>query len=108
MNVSTLNWFVIVLAVFAANLPFVNQQVFGIIALNKSAAYIKPIWVRLIELLVLYFIVGGVAHMLESRVGNAFVQTWEFYAITGCLFLVFAYPGYVYRYLRKHTRVASE
>ena len=23
---------------------------------------------------------------------------WEFYAVTGSLFLVFAFPGFVYRY----------
>jgi len=50
---------------------------------------------------VLYFIVGSVAFMLEARLGNAFPQTWEFYAITGCLFLVLAFPGFVARYLRK-------
>ncbi len=77
------------------------------IGLNKSPDYIKPIWIRLIELVVLYGVVGAVARFLESHVGNAFNQTWEFYAITACLFVVFAYPGYVYRYLRRQTRRAS-
>jgi hypothetical protein len=39
--------------------------------------------------------------MLESRIGDAFPQTWEFYAITGCMFVVLAFPGFVLRYLRK-------
>ncbi|WP_432239268.1 DUF2818 family protein [Herbaspirillum robiniae] len=101
MNVSLFSWVVIILAAFAANLPFFNQQLFALVPLNKQAAWIKPIWVRLIELLVLYFAVGIVAHFLEACIGNVFSQTWEFYAITGCLFLVLAYPGYVLRYLRK-------
>ncbi|NUU03726.1 DUF2818 family protein [Herbaspirillum robiniae] len=101
MNVSLFSWVVIILAAFAANLPFFNQQLFALVPLNKQAAWIKPIWVRLIELLVLYFAVGIVAHFLEAGIGNVFSQTWEFYAITGCLFLVLAYPGYVLRYLRK-------
>jgi hypothetical protein len=46
-------------------------------------------------------VVGGIAYLLESRIGNTFSQGWEFYAVTGCLFLVLAFPGFVHRYLRK-------
>jgi len=28
-------------------------------------------------------------------------QGWEFFAVTGCLFIVLAYPGFVMRYMRK-------
>ncbi|WP_413459817.1 DUF2818 family protein [Herbaspirillum huttiense] len=101
MNVSLFSWIVMLLAALAANLPFFNQQLFGLIPLSKDAAWIKPIWLRLLELVVLYFVVGVVAHLLEAGIGNVFTQGWEFYAITGCLFLVLAYPGYVMRYLRK-------
>ena len=65
-------------------------------------AHTKHFVVRLLELFVLYFVVGGLAYLLESRIGNVFPQTWEFYAITGCVFVVFAFPGFVLRYLRKH------
>jgi len=58
----------------------------------------------LIELLVLYAIIGLIAYLLESRIGGVFTQGWEFFAVTGCLFLVFAYPGFVVRYLRKRHR----
>lgn len=101
MNVSLLSWCVILLAVLAANLPFFNQQLFGLLPLSKSADYRKPVWMRLLELFVLYFVVGAIAHVLEANIGNAFAQTWEFYAVTACLFLVLAYPGFVLRYLRK-------
>lgn len=101
MNVSLLSWFVILLAVLAANLPFFNQQLFALIPLSKAADYRKSVWLRLLELVVLYFVVGGIAHVFEANIGNTFPQTWEFYAVTGCLFLVLAYPGYVVRYLRK-------
>lgn len=63
---------------------------------------IKTVWVRLLELLVLYFLVGVFAYVLESNIGNTFTQGWQFYAVTACMFLVFAYPGYVLRYLKKH------
>lgn len=71
----------------------------AVLPLKAGAA--KPVWVRLVELFVWYWVVGGTGRLLESRIGNAFSQTWEFYVVTGCLFLVFAFPGYVHRYLRK-------
>lgn len=98
MDLSLSAWFVILLALCAANLPFVNERLFGLIGLRRPA---KPIWVRLGELVVLYFAVGGAARLVEARIGSVFPQGWEFYAITACLFLVLAYPGYVYRYLRR-------
>jgi hypothetical protein len=97
IDVSVASWLVIALAVAFANLPFVNESVFGVIAYRGR----KPFIVRLIELIVLYFVVGAIAYFLEARIGNVFMQTWEFYAISGCLFVVLAFPGFVVRYLRK-------
>ena len=56
---------------------------------------------RLLELIVLYFVVGALARLLEGRIGNVFDQTKEFYMLTGCLFIMLAFPGFVMRYLRK-------
>ena len=56
---------------------------------------------RMLDIVILYFIFGAVAFALEARIGNGVPQTWEFYSITGCLFLVLAFPGFVTRYLRK-------
>jgi hypothetical protein len=103
VDISLASWLVIAVALAFANLPFLNESVLGFIpvkpALNRKHG--KYFAVRLLELLVLYFIVGALAHVLESRIGTAFPQTWEFYAITACLFLVLAFPGFVLRYLRK-------
>ncbi|HYD96107.1 MAG TPA: DUF2818 family protein [Noviherbaspirillum sp.] len=99
MDVSLASWFVILLAAAAANLPFLNERLFGVLSLARPA---KSPWLRLLELAVLYFIVRGVAWLMEARIGNVFPQRWEFYAITACLFLVLAFPGFVFRYLRKH------
>lgn len=98
MNVSLSTWFVILLAVLAANLPFLNERLFMVIPIGSD---IKPFWLRLVELIILYAAVGGIAYLFESRAGNVFAQTWEFYAVTVCLFIVLAYPGFVFRYLRK-------
>ncbi|WP_137173406.1 DUF2818 family protein [Massilia sp. HP4] len=96
---------VIALALAGANLPFVNERLFGLVPVpgGKAAAKArnKAFALRLLELVVLYFIVGLVAKLLESRIGSVFVQTWEFYAVTGCMFLVLAFPGFVMRYMRK-------
>ncbi|SNT21472.1 Protein of unknown function [Noviherbaspirillum humi] len=88
----------ILLAALAANLPFLNERLFGVVPTGRP---LKPTWMRLLELALLYAVVRGIAYGLEASAGNAFVQGWEFYAITLCLFLVLAYPGFVYRYLRR-------
>jgi hypothetical protein len=106
LDVSLAAWLVVVAALAAANLPFVNESAFGFIPLHRQGngaggARRKPFLLRLLELVVLYFIVGALAHALESNIGSAFAQGWEFYAITGPMFVVLAFPGFVLRYLRK-------
>jgi hypothetical protein len=103
VDVSLASWLVIAVALAFANLPFLNESVLGFIPVKpaRNRAHAKYFVVRLLELVVLYFVVGALAHALESRIGTAFPQTWEFYAITACLFVVLAFPGFVLRYLRK-------
>jgi hypothetical protein len=109
VDVSLASWLVIAVALAFANLPFLNENVFGFVPLpdaksggdTPGRAHTKHFVVRLLELFVLYFVVGGLAYLLESRIGNVFPQTWEFYAITACVFVVFAFPGFVLRYLRR-------
>ena len=91
-------WLVIVVAFVAANLPFVNQRVLALIPLSGP----KILAVRLAELVVFYFIAGGVGLALENQAGQIAPQGWQFYAITGALFVTFSFPGFVYRYLLKH------
>ncbi|MGB7481407.1 MAG: DUF2818 family protein [Burkholderiaceae bacterium] len=105
MNVSLSSWFVILIAIAGANLPFLNERLFAVFPLGALGRDgVKPFWLRLIELFVLYALVGVVAYVLEAQIGNVFRQGWEFYAVTGSLFIVLAYPGFVYRYLRKRRR----
>ena|SRR5437868_11212761 len=99
MSASAGGWFVILLALACANLPFINQRVFAVIPLRQPR---KPIWVRLVELIVSYVLVGAVGFAVEASLGNAFAQGWQFYAITACMMLVFAFPGYTWQYLVKH------
>ena len=99
MSASAGGWFVILLALACANLPFVNQRLFAVIPLGKPR---KPFWMRLAELIVYYLLVGSVGFAVEAGLGNRFAQGWQFYAITACLMLVFAFPGYTWQYLVKH------
>ncbi|MEY2617139.1 MAG: hypothetical protein RL522_141 [Pseudomonadota bacterium] len=93
LNVSV--WFVIVLALLAANLPFFSQRLLGLLPLKAP----KSLAVRLAELVVMYFLAGGVGLLLEHRAGQIAPQGWEFYAITASLFVTLAFPGFVWRYL---------
>ena len=91
-------WLVIVVAFAAANLPFANDRLLGFWPLRKP----KPLGLRLAELVLMYFIAGGLGLLLEQRAGQIAPQRWEFYAITGALFITFAFPGFIWRYLWKH------
>lgn len=88
-------WFVVGLALVAANLPFVTNRLLGLVPM----ALPKSLPIRLAELLLYYLLVGGIGLLLEQRAGQIAPQGWEFYAITGALFLTLAFPGFVYRYL---------
>ena len=96
MSITASIWLIILAALVAANLPFANQR-WGIV--GPAAPGRKPLWARLVEMLVLYLLVGGLALLLERRAGQIAPQGWEFYAVTATLFLTLAFPGFVYRYL---------
>jgi len=92
-------WVVLLVALLAANLPFLTERVMGLMPLAGRA---KSLAVRLAELVVLYFIAGGIGLLFERRAGQIAPQGWEFYAVTGALFIVLAFPGFTWRYLMKH------
>ena len=91
-------WLLVLLALLTANLPFISNCLFGILALTSS----KNLAVRLAEMVVWYVAIGGLGVYLEQLNGQTTPQAWEFYVITGTLFLTSAFPGFTYRYLFKH------
>ena len=99
MLISVSVWSVVAVAFVAANLPFLSHKLFCLVRPKNT----KSLGIRLGELVVFYFLVGALGLLLEKRIGQIAPQTWEFYAITATLFLTFAFPGFVYRYLLKHT-----
>ena len=100
MTYSVSVWLVVFLAVAGAMLPFVSQRLMGVLAVSTP----KTMGTRLLELIACYFLVGGIALLLEKNAGQIAPQGWEFYAITGTMFITLAFPGFVYRYLLKHPR----
>jgi beta-lactamase regulating signal transducer with metallopeptidase domain len=121
MNQTVAVWMLIVVALFAANIPFLNDRLFALIPLRSRAVQTpelasstqliqeqsqrndKSFFVRVLELLVLYVLVGLLAYFFESTIGNPFKQRWEFYSITFSLFVVLAFPGFVVRYLLRRS-----
>jgi len=100
MSTSSQIVILVLLALLAANLPFANQRIL-LVGPQRSS---KPLFWRLIELVALYFVVGGIGLALENHNGQIAPQGWEFYAVTGTMFVTLAFPGFVYRYLmhRQH------
>ena len=91
------SWLVVTLALLMANLPFISNRLFAFYAVSGP----KSLGLRLVEMMAGYFVVGAVSLFLEQRSGQIEPQGWEVYAITGTLFITFACPGFVYRYLFK-------
>ncbi|MEJ2631929.1 MAG: DUF2818 family protein [Acidihalobacter sp.] len=88
-------WIYLVLAIVAANLPWLSERLFFVVHSAKG----KGPWFRLLEWAVLYFVIGAIGLGLERRLtGEIYHQGWVFYVVTIALFLVFALPGFIYRY----------
>lgn len=89
------------------NLPFVFDRILFI--RKPPAGARKGLGWRLFELVLLYFIVGGLAAMIEVQSnGRVYAQGWAFYATTFCLFVVFAFPGFTWTYLWRPARRLPE
>lgn len=81
-----------------ANLPFLSARVLGLGPRRPQ----RPFSARLLELLLLGSLWLLLALAAEGRLGQRHPQGWAFYAVLLCLLLTFAFPGFVWRYLRRH------
>ena len=91
-------WLVLITALIAANLPFANERLFIV---GPRRVPNKALGWRLLELLLLFAGVLGLGLLLEARIGQRHPQGWEFYAAAFAMFLTFAFPGFIWRYLRR-------
>jgi Na+(H+)/acetate symporter ActP len=91
------NTLLLLLALLLANTPWFSPRLFFVIPVKQQP---KNVGWCLFELIVLYFVMGFIARYAEAMtMGQVSPQNWEFYATTACLFLVFSFPGFVYRFL---------
>ena len=102
MNAGTAVWVVLLLALLAANLPFLSQRLLIVGPYRADKAFG---W-RLLELLLLGALTLGVGTALESSLGQRAPQGWEFYAAFGFLFVTLAFPGFVWRHLLRRRSMA--
>ena len=58
----------------------------------------------LIVFLLGYVLFVGAGWLLENQIGQIHKQTWNFYVVIACLYLTFAFPGFVWRFLWKHSK----
>jgi hypothetical protein len=85
------HWLLFGSVLFFSNLPFLVRNING--------------WVRLCGLIIGYFIVGLIGFIIEGNLSQVNSQGWEFYVLTACLFLVFAFPGFIYRFLWRSPKI---
>ena len=105
MTGSATVWIVVCLAFVAANLPFLFDRVLFVWIPSSGR---KGFGWRFLELLLFYLIIGVLALLLEKGAyGAVYPQGWQFYAATLCMFIVFAFPGFVYCHLWRHRRVVE-
>jgi hypothetical protein len=93
-----IEWLIILLSIVIANLPWLSNKLFLVVEVGnkKSLAWV------LTELICLYLVWGLVLMFIENQVvGNIHNQDWEFYVVTFCLFIIFTFPGFIYKVIWK-------
>ena len=90
-------WALLLVGFIAANLPFFNERLL-LVGPRRTP---KALGWRLLELLLLTGLTIGLGILIETRLGQRAPQGWEFYAAVLCLMLTFAFPGFVWRVLRR-------
>ncbi len=97
MSGAAASWLLLLLGFAAANLPFLSNR----LLLVGPRRQPKALGWRLLELLLLSGLLVALGVLIESRIGQRAPQGWEFYAAVLCLMLTFAFPGFVWRVLRR-------
>ena len=86
-------YILLLLAVIFANAPFFTPRLLGVLPLKH-----KHFGHHLVELMVGLALAAVLGYVLENRAGSVHPQDWEFYVVMMCLYLVAAFPGFVWRY----------
>ena len=97
MSGSAQGWLLLLIGFVAANLPFLTERLL-LVGPHRAP---KPLGWRLLELLLLSGLTIALGMAIEARIGQRAPQGWEFYAAALCLMITFAFPGFVWRILRR-------
>lgn len=100
-SLSIESWLLILVALAAANAAYVSPKFLFFKTLKD-----KHVGWCLLEMVFWYALIGLIGYSLESMIGNVFPKRWEFFAVSICLFLVAAFPGFTWRFLMKHRKDA--
>ena len=86
----------ILITIIMANIPWMFSD---FLFIKKFPSHKKPFSWALFEVVILYFITGGILLFAEHKmIGHIQSQAWEFYAVTFFLFLVFSFLLLLYFY----------
>jgi hypothetical protein len=96
-SLSIESWILILVALMAANAAYTSPKFLFFKTLED-----KHVGWCLLEMGIWYALIGLIGYSLESMIGNVFPKRWEFFAVSLCLFLVAAFPGFTWRFLMKH------
>lgn len=100
MDQNSAVWLLLVTALVLANLPFILANRLFLVIKVEAKSFI----VNVVEWFVYFGITGVFAYLLEKKVmGHVAPQDWEFYTIVFFMFMIFAFPGFIYRYNLKNT-----
>ncbi len=89
----------LLLMLVLANTSCLSERVFF---LYQPKLLPKSIYWCLLELVAYYFVFLVMAFYAERlMLGQGIVQGWEFYSVTASVFIVCAFPGFVYKFLLK-------
>lgn len=105
----------LLVALLVANLPWLNERVFALVRLRSES---KPFWLRLVEWVLGFALVGLLAWRLELGCqisasaflglaecpGELHPKSWEFFTVVIVLYAVFALPGFIYFVERRRHR----
>lgn len=105
----------VLIAFMLANLPWLNERVFALVACRRPS---KPFLIRLVEWGVGFGLVALLAWRLEMGClsslsaffglaecpGEIHPKQWEFYSVALVLYAVFALPGFIWFIERRRHR----
>ena len=91
---------VLLVGFILASLPMMGER--GFFSIPAFKANKKP-WLRMVEFLLAYAVWIVIGRAFEAQAGQVAKQGWEFYVVTFLLFVIAAFPAFVWRYLWRRT-----